>query len=96
MKQRYLKSLHAERIPGRESARKACLRTLNGLDRHILEDIGVPLPVEEEALRARDATGKVTKIAASLGIETDYRLLSLRTYSKPERWSEILRTPGAN
>ena len=40
MKQQYLKSLHAERIPGRESARKACLRTLNGLDRHILEDIG--------------------------------------------------------
>jgi hypothetical protein len=40
MKQRYLKSLHSECIPGRESASKAYLRTLDGLDPHILEDIG--------------------------------------------------------
>ena len=40
MKQRYLNSLDSERIPGHECVRKACLSTLNGLDRHILEDIG--------------------------------------------------------
>lgn len=50
---------------------------------YVAMDYGAALPGEEKAFKETDMYAKVERIAGSLGIETDERSLSIRTYTRP-------------
>lgn len=56
--------------------------------KRVIKNIGVPFPIEREALNKEDDYEKIIMIAKSLGIKFDYQKERIRIYSRPETEKE--------
>lgn len=56
---------------------------------HLREEMGAPLPMEDEINRGGDPCAGLWKVASALNVETDYTQLSFSLYAPPYRQAAI-------